>query len=318
MNTNKTVSVIMATYNGEKYLREQIDSILNQTYPIHELIIQDDCSKDSTPQIAQEYADRYPQVKFFRNPQNMGLNENFKTAAMHTTGDLVAISDQDDVWYADKIEKQVAAIGNHDICYSDLSRGKTIDNVYTKTYKGTFGSNLFFGIAGHTMLLQGDFIRKAQHWMKDFWYDWSLAIYAHTQNGIIRVAEPLNWHRDYAESVTNSQHAQYFGDEHGSHPTWQPYAEGLTNYRILQQKPRFRKFYETIYDMTKDSAFSMEHTMCEYLLSKRLTDLFKLCCICCSHRSDIYPSNNIKGWRGAIRGFFYPFIFSYHCTLFDD
>ena len=60
--TDKTVSVIVCTYNGEQYLREQLDSILLQTYPIRELIIQDDGSTDGTVQIAKEYEAGYPQV----------------------------------------------------------------------------------------------------------------------------------------------------------------------------------------------------------------------------------------------------------------
>ena len=56
----KTVSVVMCTYNGEKYLREQMDSILAQTYPIHEIIVCDDCSTDGTMNILQEYATKFP------------------------------------------------------------------------------------------------------------------------------------------------------------------------------------------------------------------------------------------------------------------
>ena len=124
----KTVSVIMTTYNGEKYLREQIDSIISQTYPIYELIIQDDGSTDNTVSIARDYAKSNPAVKVFVNEKNLGLNQNFKTAVMRATGDFVAISDQDDVWYPQKIERQIAAIGSCDICstayHVDLIAGK--------------------------------------------------------------------------------------------------------------------------------------------------------------------------------------------------
>ena len=95
MNKNPTVSVVMATYNGEKYIREQIDSILGQSYPVYELVIQDDCSTDSTLAIAEDYARRYPNVKVFENQRNLGFNLNFQIACMRATGDFVAISDQD-------------------------------------------------------------------------------------------------------------------------------------------------------------------------------------------------------------------------------
>ena len=92
-----TVAVVMCTYNGEKYLRQQLDSILAQTYPIQELIVQDDCSTDATLAILQEYEAKVPFMKVIENTHNLGFNLNFKTACMRATTDLIAISDQDDV-----------------------------------------------------------------------------------------------------------------------------------------------------------------------------------------------------------------------------
>ena len=108
--STKTVSVVMTTYNGELFLREQLDSILCQTYPIHELIVQDDCSTDNTVEIIKEYATRHPFIKLYVNEHNLGFNKNFKTAVMKATGDYVAIADQDDIWFPEKIEKQVQAM----------------------------------------------------------------------------------------------------------------------------------------------------------------------------------------------------------------
>lgn len=83
----------------------------------------DDGSTDDTIAICQAYQEKYPIVHFSRNEHNLGFNANFKSAAMKATGDFVAFSDQDDVWFPTKIEKQVAAIGNHDICFSTHLRG---------------------------------------------------------------------------------------------------------------------------------------------------------------------------------------------------
>ena len=99
----KTVSVVMCTYNGEKYIREQIDSILNQTYPIYELIIQDDCSTDGTVSIINEYVNKFSNVQLYINEKNLGFNTNFESVAMKAHGDFVAISDQDDVWMPNKL-----------------------------------------------------------------------------------------------------------------------------------------------------------------------------------------------------------------------
>lgn len=95
----KTVSIVMCTYNGEQFLREQLDSILAQTYPIHELIIQDDCSTDHTADIVREYARQYPFIRFHANISNLGFNRNFQDALSKAEGDYIAIADQDDIWY---------------------------------------------------------------------------------------------------------------------------------------------------------------------------------------------------------------------------
>ena len=106
-----TVSVVMATYNGAKFIREQLDSILDQLYPIQEIIIQDDGSKDETINIIKEYSKKYPIIHLYQNENNLGFNMNFIIAFRRVTTDLVCISDQDDIWFKDKIQKQVEVIG---------------------------------------------------------------------------------------------------------------------------------------------------------------------------------------------------------------
>lgn len=100
----KKVSVVMCTYNGACYIREQLDSILNQTYPIYELIVQDDCSTDGTVEIVEEYKSKDNRIKLFINPTPLGFNYNFSSALFRTSGDYIATSDQDDIWRADKLQ----------------------------------------------------------------------------------------------------------------------------------------------------------------------------------------------------------------------
>lgn len=87
----KSVSVVMAAYNGERFIREQMDSILVQSYPIKELIIQDDCSTDSTLQIVAEYAKMDNRIKVFRNEKNLGFLKYFESACLMASGDYVAL-----------------------------------------------------------------------------------------------------------------------------------------------------------------------------------------------------------------------------------
>src|ERR1700744_3577317 len=92
------ISVALCTYNGEKYIKEQLDSIINQTYTCIEVIIVDDGSTDSTYDIISDYALRDNRIKCFKNETNLGFNKNFEKAVSLTSGEYIAISDQDDIW----------------------------------------------------------------------------------------------------------------------------------------------------------------------------------------------------------------------------
>ena len=74
------ISIALASYNGSKYIREQIDSILAQTYQDFELIVCDDCSTDDTWQVLQEYAEKDNRIKIFENETNIGFKKNFEKA----------------------------------------------------------------------------------------------------------------------------------------------------------------------------------------------------------------------------------------------
>jgi len=103
------ISIALATYNGEKYLEEQLHSFLTQTHQPDELIICDDGSTDATVAIAHHFAAHAPfSVKLFENEKNLGYAQNFSKALAQCSGDVVFMSDQDDVWHAAKIEKMLA------------------------------------------------------------------------------------------------------------------------------------------------------------------------------------------------------------------
>lgn len=316
MDTTKTVSVVMCTYNGERYVREQLDSIVAQTYPVAEIIIQDDCSTDSTPAICREYAARYPAIRFYQNERNVGFNLNFRRAAMRAKGDYVAFSDQDDVWMAHKIERQVAAIGTHDICFSTHLRGPDPLHSHVVSPQYALPALLFVGFAGHTMLLRRGFVQNQEYWIDHIIYDWSLAICAQLHGGIVMVDEPLNWHRDNADSACHVMMAE-LGRQQPQKPTYQPYLQGFGNYRRLQQKPNWKALYTYIYFHTKEPRFSLAHRMIRYMLSPRPSSLLKLCWLCMRHRHTVYYKKNVSGLRGLVRGFFYPFIFSYNNVQYD-
>lgn len=103
-----TVDILLATYNGESFIREQIDSLLNQTYPDIRVIIRDDGSKDSTRLILEEYAQRRPdKIRLLFDGENLGAQQNFARLMEFARSDYIMFCDQDDVWKNDKVEKSL-------------------------------------------------------------------------------------------------------------------------------------------------------------------------------------------------------------------
>lgn len=105
-----SVAIIMGTYNGQRYIREQIESIINNTYEDYELHVYDDGSIDSTCNIIQEYAKRDARVLLHRNAQNKGVIRNFLDAARDLEADYYMFCDQDDIWMTNKIEVSLRRI----------------------------------------------------------------------------------------------------------------------------------------------------------------------------------------------------------------
>lgn len=95
------ISVCMATYNGERFIREQIDSILPQLSTTDELIISDDGSTDSTIQIIISYNDK--RIRLIAGPQEHSVVKNFEHVLRHAKGDIIFTVDQDDIWHPEKV-----------------------------------------------------------------------------------------------------------------------------------------------------------------------------------------------------------------------
>lgn len=104
---DKCISAIMTVYNGEAYLREALDSILAQTYPSVEVIVVDDGSTDQTADILASYGDKIT----WQHQPNQGQGAGRNSGLAHATGELVAFLDADDIWVADKLEKQMQLLG---------------------------------------------------------------------------------------------------------------------------------------------------------------------------------------------------------------
>ena len=99
-------SVALCTFNGEKYIEQQLESILQQSTKVHEIVVCDDLSTDKTFEVLQKFQSQFPQIfKLFQNESNLGYVQNFEKAITLCTGDLIFLADQDDIWFPNKIKR---------------------------------------------------------------------------------------------------------------------------------------------------------------------------------------------------------------------
>ena len=110
----KKVAILMSTYNGEKYLKEQLDSLLNQTYKNIDIYIRDDESKDSTVEIIENYMKSVDNIKLIKG-KNLGFVKSFFELLKNVEeADYYAYCDQDDIWMEDKIQRVVEHLSKLD------------------------------------------------------------------------------------------------------------------------------------------------------------------------------------------------------------
>ena len=130
------ISVVMALYNGEKYIKEQIESILNQTVSVQEIVICDDCSADASVNIVNEIIKTAQPVKIrlIKNKENLGYIRNFYKGICESQGNIIFLADQDDIWMPNKVEKMLDVMHKYDaelLC----SNFELIDQYGNKSYQ---------------------------------------------------------------------------------------------------------------------------------------------------------------------------------------
>lgn len=169
------ISIALATYNGSKYLREQLDSILAQSMDDFEVVACDDCSTDETPQILQEYASRDSRFKVYQNAKNLGFKKNFEHILTLCKGEFIAFCDQDDIWEPNHLEILYKNIGENDcigansliIDEKGVSQNKTLleywpIHVMPKNEKELFQHELYSNvIQGTASLIRASLIKQA-------------------------------------------------------------------------------------------------------------------------------------------------------------
>jgi len=139
------ITAAVCTYNGEKYIQEQLDSILNQSVKVDEIIICDDRSSDKTVAIVNALAASHPGIiQFHINEENLRVNKNFEKAISLSTGDLIFLSDQDDVWEQDKVQKILQVFGQNPTAQGVFSNAHLIDDEGNRRGTQSLWDNVLF------------------------------------------------------------------------------------------------------------------------------------------------------------------------------
>lgn len=215
-----TISIAMCTYNGARYLEEQLESILRQSRPPDELVACDDGSTDETlPILAKFAADSPFPTRIYRNETNLGFTRNFEKAIQLCSGDLIALCDQDDLWYPEKLARLERYFRDDPDLGGVFSDGELIDSSSQRT-----GPTLWscFGfdeerqaliragnatevllkssvVTGMTMVFRRElkevFLPIPAAWPHDGWIAWMLALFSKMEF----CPEPLVGYRTHSD-----------------------------------------------------------------------------------------------------------------------
>jgi glycosyltransferase involved in cell wall biosynthesis len=210
---NKTVSIALATYNGARFLREQLDSVYSQTYKVFEVVATDDGSTDSTLEILEEYHQSRG-LRFAVNARRLGFLKNFERSISLCEGDFIALSDQDDIWRPQKIEILLKNTGDQPLVCSDVkiidAEGVTIADSYRKSLHipvppigEQFCSLAFINfVTGSTCLFPSAFREKILPIPAEaISHDWWIGIKATLRGGIRYIDDQLVFHRQHGANA---------------------------------------------------------------------------------------------------------------------
>lgn len=212
-----TVSVILSAYNAEKYLAEAVESVLNQTFRDFELILIDDGSKDSTPQLVKQFAERDPRVIGISRA-NKGLTPTLNEGIARATAPLLARLDADDRCLPERFEKQVAFLEAHPEVVCVGSRVRLIDPLGSPIKvtdhpldHDSIDAGLMKGIGWSIVhpaaMMRAEAVRKVGGYREQFKTSQDLDLWLRLAEigRLANIAEPLTEYRQHFESVANTK-----------------------------------------------------------------------------------------------------------------
>lgn len=214
------ISVAICTYNGEKYIKEQLLSIINQTKKVDELIVCDDNSSDNTIKIVKDILEKYRvNYKIYINESNIGVSNNFFKAINYCTGDIILTCDQDDVWLDNKVEHILEEFDKDEDIVLVFSDAYIVDEnliylgynlSYTLGVKlDAFSNENFYKeelkrniVCGATMAFKKKFVEKIKPLNSELWiHDGWIAMNAFIYGKVSFIKKPLIKYRQHKSNV---------------------------------------------------------------------------------------------------------------------
>ncbi len=210
---SELVSIIVPTFNTEKFIRQTIESVQNQTYINWEMILADDASTDNTVRIIEEFAQKDNRIKLFKLPENRGNGFARNAALEKATGKYIAYLDADDLWFPEKLEKQIQFLKTNNLHFTfsfydsideegnDLNR--RVESPNPLTYKQLFFCNY---VGNLTAIYDADYFGKIILETTQKRQDWRIWLTILRKIKIAKpVPEPLSYYRIRKDSVSSSK-----------------------------------------------------------------------------------------------------------------
>ena len=246
-STVPLVSVALATYNGGRFLRAQLDSIYAQSWKNIEVVACDDCSTDDTAGILEEYRQRSG-LRYEVNDRNLGFVRNFEKVLSCCHGEFIALADQDDLWLPEKLERLLAGIGEADLAYSDAFLVDEAGSELTESLVQTSGvrpvSGLQFPyfvcntcVTGCTILMRRSLLKKALPIPEcETYHDWWLALVASCHGGVQYLPERLVKYRQHSANDTGASVKAGLATRLAAHLRGETGEAKMRYYRMLRDR----------------------------------------------------------------------------------
>lgn len=307
ISTPKKVSVAMTTYNGEVFLKKQLDSILSQSVKVNEIIICDDRSSDGTISILEEYS-KLTNLKYYVNTETLGFVKNFEKALNLCINEYIVLADQDDIWYPQKIEVLLNSIGDNLLIHSDCDLINEKDEVILKNFKGKINTHhqvddfLFNNVVtGCTTMIHRELLKNRIPFPEGIAYhDWYLAIHAAYQGKIAYNSQSLTGYRQHTNQDTGT------GINESSsiiRNCWYRFTgKEFNNINSVQNQVRNLK--ASVYDFSHDEIFYNKHLDMIRILEEYINRFFHF------SFGNFYAEKFVKKKESNLKRLFYRLKFS--------